>query len=628
MKYFKAIFIVMIFFGLLFGADQNKKDKERVFVVDNKEIVHINFTNLKVEDLINLTSKVINKNILITTPVTGEVNFIANTPIYKDELLDILIYVLESKGYTLVGTPNDTIYRLVRSAEASSENLPIISSSKRDQIETKLMLTEVFLVKEENVDIVASKIRHLLSKSAKLITSKENNSILLTDYPKNIETAKKAIDLIQEAAKREMITVELKNLKAFNVVNDIQRVAQTLFNNRIDTEKVDIVPNKDSNTIMLIGKKENIEILKEHLLDLDKKASLAEKIVEVLPLKNADAKNMLSVMNDILAKKQYQDPLLRPSVSADLDRNALIIIGVKEEINDLKKIIDELDKEKQQVYVRARIVEISEKKTEKLGLKYGLEGGSSTTSGLFTFAANMGGTSITLSDRLINYIKTPNISEGLALGAAIDLLASHEAADIISEPSILCIDNKESTIYVGQTESILQSAITGENKNDLTRSTFKREDIGLTLKVKPRISNDDKVTLEVTTKLEDVLAGTGGTGTPTTTKREVNTVALVSNGESVIVGGLIKDKVSQTENKVPILGDIPILGNLFKNNTDAGDKVNLVIVLTPYIIPKSSNLSQIRELLSDLDNLQREYTLNAIKRLKLKSNLEDYSEAK
>jgi len=616
MKYIKTLLILMVLVGSVYAAEAT--EKEKVYIQDTKEVVHIDFADLKIEDLINLVSKIINKNILITTPVNGNIDFISTTPIYKDEIFDILLYVLDTKGFTMVDDGH--IMRIVRSADASKENLPIIRVDKKKILSKNQIVTEAFYIEGENVDIIASKIRHLLTNQAKLITIKESNTILLTDAKANIDTVKKVIDAIKDDSKKSVELIEFKNLKAATALAQAQRLANAVFNQRVDTEKVELISDVQTNTLLLVGNKNNVDYLTGYIKELDSKASTVEQKFEVIPLKNSDAKTMIAAVNAIVAKMIYQDPAARPLVSANEEINAIIVLGPKAEIEIVKGFVEELDKDQQQVYVQARIIEISDRATQNLGVKYGLEGGTAKKYGLFTFASNLGGSSIALSSSILGFINTDVVKDGLALGAAVDFLNTNEAANIISEPSILCINNKESSIYVGQTQSILTSAVAGENSNDLTRNTYKREDIGLTLKVKPRISSDNKVTLEVETKVEDVIEGSGGGGQPTTTKREVKTVAIVRNGETVIVGGLIKDKSSENESKLPLLGDIPILGYLFKDAVDSHDKTNLVVMLTPYIIPKSSDLSNLRSVLSDLDALQLKYNKKAIKEFEEKSS--------
>jgi len=199
------------------------------------------------------------------------------------------------------------------------------------------------------------------------------------------------------------------------------------------------------------------------------------------------------------------------------------------------------------------------------------------------------------------------------LGATLNILKTNQAIDIVSEPSVLCVNNKESSIYVGETKSFQTGlSVTDGGK---TNTTFQREDIGLTLKVKPRISSDNKVILEIETILEDARELQLNQINPDTTKKEVKTTAIVNNGESVILGGLIKSKNDIFNTKTPFLGDIPLLGALFKHTKDVQDKVNLVVIMTPYIIPQSKDLTFIREQLSQLKHLEEQYTTRLEERL-------------
>jgi general secretion pathway protein D len=234
----------------------------------------------------------------------------------------------------------------------------------------------------------------------------------------------------------------------------------------------------------------------------------------------------------------------------------------------------------------------------------------------------MGGKAIAVDTSSMG-LKVPSLNKGLALGATINLLSQNGAADIVSEPSLLCINNKQSSIYVGETRSIKTGTTTTNGGN--INNTYKREDIGLTLKIKPRISNGNKVLLEINTKLEDV-SQTTTNEQPNTTKKDLETTAIVGNGESIILGGYIKEKKENTEDKVPFFGDIPVLGALFRSNRQIKDKINLVIIITPYIIPKTKDLAYVREQLAQLKLLEDKYTKETIIRLqeaKIESQTQD-----
>ena len=189
------------------------------------------------------------------------------------------------------------------------------------------------------------------------------------------------------------------------------------------------------------------------------------------------------------------------------------------------------------------------------------------------------------------------------------MLQQNGAARILSEPSVLCTNNKEAEIYVGQTMSILTQAQQSTTGVSNVVNNYSREDIGLSLKVKPGLSSNNKVNLEVETILEDIDPSSEQMADrPTTTKRTVKTNAIVNNGEMIILGGLIKKVEGKGQSKVPFLGDIPILGDtLFTHTADVEREQNVVIYLTPYIVRKSDDLQKLKSMLSELEEVQGRY---------------------
>jgi len=583
-----------------------------------KQEVVINFKDLEINDFIKTTARILDKNILLSSSIKGKVEFVTNKTIYKEDILNILIYVLESKGFTLI--EDDDILRVIKLNDAAKYNVPVYNNS--DSSNKFMMVTEVFNIDHANVDYVSSKIRHLISKSAKLVSDKESNAIVLTDFSTNINTVKEVISMIAKDSKKEIEIVKLDNIQGSSILSDLQSVSKAVFDEKIEKEKVAILLNKDTNSIMFVGKKENVTFLVKYLKDIESKGSLIEKTVEVIGLKNAESTNVLTILKGIIEQKVYKDQNNKPFASADEEANSIILMGPKDELDYFTKLIDKLDVDKQQVYVKARIIEISETGTSNMGIEYGIEGLSSGGDGALTFAGNFGGPSVALSEAALNTIDLPDVSDGLVLGASINLLKQNYALDLVSEPSLLCINNKESSIYVGETRSISSGTTVGTT----TTTNYTREDIGLTLKVKPRISNGNKVTLEITATMEDVTETNGSSEQPNTNKKEVVTTAIVTNGESVILGGLTKNKKESTESKIPFFGDIPLLGGLFRNSSELNDKINLVIIITPYIIPTSEDLSYIRNQLAELKIIEDKYTKDVqlkLDKLKLKEKASD-----
>ena len=582
-----------------------------------REQVNVNFSDLQINDFIKLISKITHKNILINNRINGTVNFVSTTPVYDDELMGILVSVLESKGYTLV--KKGSIYEIIRSTEAAKHNVRVISQGKHPY--GSLMVTQSIHIKGENVDIVAAKIRYLISKTAKLMTMKESNTLLITDYPKNIETIKRVIKDLTKNNKTIVKIIPIKHANAKQLQARLMDISKSIFNQKVVSEAVKIVLDENTNALIVLGTQKNVTKIEELIKKLDVESHVS-KGVQIFELKNSEAKTVAKSLNDIIAKQVFSDPSLKPNISASEEINAIIAIGDPMILKGIKLIIDELDKEKYQVYVKAKILEINKNESSDIGTKYGFATGAVTASGLYAMSANFGGSSLTNSATTAVLKSLGSIGSGagsaLALGATVDFLEEHGASKSISDPSILCVNNKESSIYVGRTISISTGSFANTGGITNAATTYKREDVGLTLKIKPRVSSKDKVTLDVEAVLENVLddGSKNATGQPVTSKQEVKTQAILRHGESIIIGGLVKSYKRNSLSKVPLLGDIPWIGSwLFSSKSTTDEQDNLIVILTPYVIDKSENLSALQKNLGILEKIQEEYNAKVFKEL-------------
>ncbi len=603
MKFIKTIFLVTLL----------------TLSLNAREQVNVSFSDLQINDFIKLISKITQKNILINNKINGTVNFVSTTPVYDDELIGILVSVLESKGFTLI--KEGSIYQVIRSTEAAKHNVKIMKQGKK--INGSLMVTQSIPVHGENVDVVAAKIRYLISKTAKLMTMKESNIILLTDYPKNIETIKRVIKDIDTNYVSVVKIIPIKHANAKKLQVRLTDISKSIFNAKVMRENVKIILDDNINGLVVVGIAKNVAKIEKLVKKMDVE-SHTDNSVQIFALKNSDAKTVAASLNEIIAKQVFSDPSMKPNISASEEINAIIAIGDPLILKGIKLIIDELDKEKYQVYVQARIIEINKRNAESLGMKYGFDGGAISNGGLYTLATNFTGPSVAVDAALLSSIGGLT-GVNYALGATIDFLETNGAAKSVSNPSILCVNNKESSIYVGKTISISTGTVTGSTLGGGVTSSFKREDIGLTLKIKPRVSSKDKVTLDAEAILENVTdTGLNADGEPvrqpTTSKQEVKTQAILRHGETIIIGGLVKVYDTTQVTKIPILGDIPWIGEyLFTSTTTNVEQDNLIVMLTPYVIDKSEKLSKLQKDLGLLAKIQKEYNVKAFEELEKKA---------
>jgi general secretion pathway protein D len=351
------------------------------------------------------------------------------------------------------------------------------------------------------------------------------------------------------------------------------------------------------------------EYASHFMIHKQKKKQNHSKNLEVFIIKNIEAQIVYDQLQKHLQSKYFHSFSLLPSLSFNKQNNSIVAVGSLASLDIIESIINKLDTTQRQVYVEAKILELSETRVKNLGVQYGLNGFHTTGSYLSTLSSMVNGSDAVSALSLaqlgsFGYSPT-TMKNGLALGVSINILNQNKALDVVSEPSLLCINNQQSSIYVGETRAIA----TGTTVGTTTTTNYTRENIGLNLSITPRISKQNKVSLKIKTVLEDVKeVQNSGNGIPSTNKKEVITTAIVNNAESVVLGGLIKSKLETKEDKVPFFGDIPIFGTLFRNNYEIDDKINLIIIVTPYIVPEKKDLTFIRNQLARLDILTQQTT--------------------
>jgi len=577
---------ILLFFALFLNAKQ----------------IELNFKNLDINDFIKMVAKITDKNILLTQNLSGKVNFVSVKPVNEKEVYDILLNILKSRGYTLL--EDNGFLKVVRSADAYRNAPPLASQNKITQLETDIISLKNIKAKD-----AYSLINYLVSRYGKLVVNRDKNLLIVTDYPKNINLIKQILTQIDKSKALKTDFIHFKNADITSVFPKINTIINTAY--PADIYKYKLISDKSTNTLIAVAPYNIIEKIKSISKKLDQKPNVTNMTTDIITLKNSDAVSMEKILKKIVSQK-YASSKEKPSITADKETNSLIIIATNTQLQILKKIINALDIPKQQVYVKARILEISNSKASQLGFKYGILGGIADSSGLYTLNVDMGGNALAFDPSALG-ISMPTLKHGLALGITLDMLETLGAAKKLSEPSILCINNTSSNIYVGKTVSVL----TGKTTSTSTSESYTREDIGLTLKITPRIDSDSKVALNVKATIEDLLPGSP-TLMPITSKRTIDTTTIVRNGQSIIIGGLVRDNKDITLKKVPLLGDIPILGSLFRHKMVNNDKTTLAIILTPYIVKRSDDLDKLRIAISKLNALEKEFAKKIIKKLKKK----------
>jgi general secretion pathway protein D len=437
-------------------------------------------------------------------------------------------------------------------------------------------------------------------------------------------------------ANDEKINVNFKDLKLEELVNIVSNKTgkNILVATKLDG-KVDFISNKPMSRDGLFNLLEKSLSKNGYILKKEKNFYSVEKIKikKIEPIKKLEFINTIVYLKylevdeiKVILDTISKDRKLKVTISVNKESNFVIIDGNKKSVDYLTDIVNKLDISKSQIYIKAKIVEVNDNLVDEIGIKYGILGSKVYSGGINSISSSLNSGDALPFDIGSIGLSIPNLSSSLALGATINLLNKTYALNIVSEPSLLCINNKESLIYVGETLSVQTASTTTDGGT--IKNSFERQDIGLTLKVKPRVIENNKVLINIDTTLEGVKNIDSLSFNPNTTKKLIKTNAIVNNGESVILGGLIEYKNEKGIEKIPVASDIPLIGELFKNRFNDSSKKNLTVILTPYIVPKNKDLSFIRNELTKLQVLEDRLLSLVLEKLKKKKEIFDKKDTK
>ncbi len=526
------------------------------------DYVTLNFTNIEINALIKVMSELTRRNFILDERVTGKITIMTPTKMSPDEAYQVFLSALEIKGFTAV--EDGTVTRIIPAASARQSGLKVIQDGDG---RGEGFVTKLIRMKFVNPQDMVRAITPLITKDGLLIAYPNTNSIIITDSVyniKKIEVLIHAMDIPAPEGRGKINVYSLKNANAEDI------------------------------------------------------AKLLSALVARLPVPSQAGGAQQVNPSTIL-----EGPV---NISADKSTNSLIIVGAPADFELVKDVIQKLDVRRRQVYVETTIIEMGLARQRELGFEFQaanldqLEGNTATMA--------IGGTNFgTIGNAMVNGPAALATTNGLAvaavkgtftfkgieylnIGALLHAVQTDADVNVLSTPNILTTDNQKAEIMVGQNVPFkvaqTQNAATG---GAALLNTYERKDVGIKLSLTPQITSDDNVRLEVNQEISDVVETSSVSDAgPTTNKRSASTTVVVKDRETMVIGGLIRDNVTKSTIKVPLLGDIPVLGWLFKFKTTKIEKTNLMIFITPHIIKtaeESAELTRQRE--NILNEFRKEY---------------------
>ena len=609
------------------AADKNK----------DRDKVTLNFVGADIQSVVKSVGLITGKNFILDPRVTGTVNIISANPVSKDLVYPILLTALRLQGFTAVEGPG--VIKIIPEADAKLNNSPLVEGAnkyKGDQ-----MITQVFVLKYESAAQLLPVLRPLIAPNNVINAYPNNNTLVITDYAENLRRIDKIIQSIDVPPNTEIDVIKLKYASAIEMAQLLPRLmpeagAQV----NIPGAQPKLAFAVDARINGLIVRAENqivIEKVRKLVASLDIETSETGNI-RVVYLRNAEAVKVAETLRGILGgggagggPQSIPQPAPVPgqpggqsvaaaivnipqtsgggTIQAYAATNSLVIVAPDYVYNGLRGVIDKLDARRAQVFVEALIVEVSTNKASEFGIQWqdlsgandsgvrGVGGTNFNTGGpnnnIGAVAANLGSAGPGFNIGIIKgRINIPGIGEIFNLGILARALEADGNVNILSTPNILTIDNEEAKIVVGQNVPFItgtQTATTGGLTNPF--QTIERKDVGLQLKVKPTVSEGGTVKLTLSQEVSSLGANT--VAGFITNKRSIDSTILVDDGQIIVLGGLIQDEVRVNVDQVPVLGNIPFFGNLFKYEKRTRDKVNLMVFIRPVILRDTTSPQEI-----------------------------------
>ncbi|MFT6777383.1 MAG: general secretion pathway protein D [Paraglaciecola sp.] len=591
-----------------------------------------NFKNTDISEFINIVGKNLKKTIIVDPNVRGKVTVRSYDLLNEAQYYQFFLNVLQVYGYSAV-TMSSGVVKVIRSKDAKASNIPVVDGSPFDGDE---MITRVMPVYNVPVRELAPLLRQLndTAGGGNVVSHDASNVMMLTGRSAVVNRLVEIIERVDKAGDEEVEIVKLKYASSTELVRIIDSINKSQGkSNSSGKSDPRIVADDRTNSIIVSGdikaRKRLINLIER--MDSELQTSGNTRVIFLNYAKSEDLIKVLqgvsaSIQAEVKGSTKGRQTTKSRDVSIDSheDSNALVITAEPDMMRSLEKVIRQLDVRRAQVLVEAIIVEVFEGDGTTLGVQWANEKGGGTqfnngVVGIGSLAVGIdqaqdriivdsitttdGGTPVVVPTEQtqlgdltglasllggVNGLLLGGVKDGW--GAVLQAVSTDTNSNLLATPHLTTMDNEEAFFIVGQEVPIITGSTTGSNNANPFQSVD-RQEVGIKLKVTPQINEGDAVQLSIEQEVSSV---SGATSVDVIiNKREIKTSVIVDDGGTIVLGGLIDDAVQESVSKVPLLGDIPILGNLFKSTTTTVSKRNLMVFIRPTIIRDGVTMNEI-----------------------------------
>ena len=579
----------------------------------------VNLKDTDIQELIKFVAEATGTTIVVDPSVKGKVKVVSSKPVSREELYELFLSILEVHGYTAVRSGG--VIRVIQNKDARSAPVQVRDGNIGKPSDE--YVTEVIKLDNISAAKLIPVLRPLVPQQAHMAAYAPSNAIIISDLSSNIDRIRNIIERMDESAVQQTDIVRLRYGVAENVVSMLDQLAKSEAKQSGGESEVLLVADSRTNSVLVSGdelERARIRTLVEYLdTPLEQSGN-----VKVVYLEYAQASEIADVLTRVMqninrldtsegAKKPRSDN--SATIEADEGTNSLIITADTDEMAAIEAVIQRLDIRRAQVLVEAIIVEMEVINGQDLGIQW-----------LFADSSGAFGSNINASDARARNIADAilpeddtdpdislgglagalagtggttlgwgQISDSLTMAVILSALNEQNNANILSTPSLLTLDNQEAYITVGQNVPFVTGSYTntgaGGDGAQNPFQTIQRENVGITLTVTPHINEGDSVVLDIVQEVSSLSGLSAVASDLITNERKIQTKVLAQDNRVVVLGGLIKDDVQDGQQKVPLLGDIPFLGRLFRTDAVQTTKTNLLIFIRPTIIRDNEALA-------------------------------------
>lgn len=580
-------------FGLTGGADQASRHV-------------LNFDDVELSSLIADVSIVTGYTFIVHPDVRGKrVTVTSSSPLTKDGVFDVFLSTLRVHGFTAIPAGKDT-YRIIPEQSGVSE------AGTRSSGPNSLV-TQIIHLSNFNALNAAQMVKPLVDAQGQVIANPRSNTLVVVDYASNMPRIRELVAAIDEDRTRTE-TISLRTIPS-GEMQSILMALQKRGGEESYASNFQAIASQSGNSIVIRGDNLMVERALKVVNQLDA-TDRVEDTLRVISLKNADAADIVPILEKVAGAMAFRrgeagGQVAPSTIAFHASTNSLVINAPGETLLTLERVIQDLDKRRAQVLVEAIIVEMSDDTARELGLQFLLSGTgnssvpfvstnySRSAPNLLALAGalsgdtpfNSGATNPFATAAVTSLLGLSGMSAGIGgqdgntlFGAILTAVESDKNSRVLSKPFNMTLDNGTSSLLVGQEVPIITGTVLGsDNTNPF--QTVDRKEIGVRLDVTPRISSDDAVRLEINQEVSSI---DGAISTATSdlvfNKRQITTDVLADSGEIVVIGGLIQQSDTIADEKVPILGDVPFAGRLFRSEGKATRRTNLMVFIRPTVI--------------------------------------------